>query len=133
MNYEPVVVSKILRILVKWNEVQFKEIQRDKAAKLVDYMLTRRTRFYYTDEEEPILKKSINTKESKEKKKLKKLEAYKRKLSLCSEYKKDIRKINKERGLCSRCGLEKESFKFLMCKKCREYYRMFYYKSKNQH
>ncbi len=38
-------------------------------------------------------------------------------------YRKEIREINIERGLCSSCGKEKETLKFIQCHKCREYQR----------
>lgn len=45
-------------------------------------------------------------------------------------YNKQIREIWKERGLCSKCGKEKENMKKSYCFKCREYHKNYYRKYK---
>ena len=47
LGFDPVKVSHALKALLKFNEVAFIEYARDKASKLVGYVLLRRTRFFY--------------------------------------------------------------------------------------
>ncbi len=50
LDCEPNVVSKKLKVLLKWGEVNFIEHSRHKASKMVGYILLRRTRFFYIKE-----------------------------------------------------------------------------------
>ena len=47
MNFDPIKISKILVKLLKWHEVDFIEHPTEEAAKMVDYPLYRRTRFFF--------------------------------------------------------------------------------------
>lgn len=51
LDVDPVKVSHILRDLIKWNEIKFIEHDRFKSSSLVGYLLLRRTRFYFVEEE----------------------------------------------------------------------------------
>lgn len=53
LDYDPIKVSHILRDLLRFNEVEFIELPRDKASELVGYVLLRRTRFFFLKEEQP--------------------------------------------------------------------------------
>jgi hypothetical protein len=43
----PEKISRIIKDLLRWGDIKFVELCRDDAIKLVDYILVRRTRFYY--------------------------------------------------------------------------------------
>lgn len=45
-----------------------------------------------------------------------------------NEYKKEIREIREEKGLCISCGKERENLKFKKCYRCREYFRIYAHK-----
>lgn len=51
IDCDPIKVSHILPKLLKSREVDFIEYAREKASKLVGYMLLRRTRFFFLVEE----------------------------------------------------------------------------------
>ena len=48
------------------------------------------------------------------------------------KYKEEIREIWVERGLCNRCGKEREIKKFKSCEKCRLYGRTYFQKKKKR-
>lgn len=43
----PEKISRIIKDLLRWDDIKFIELCRDDAIKLVNYTLVRRTRFYY--------------------------------------------------------------------------------------
>lgn len=47
LEWDPIRVSRILKILVKYKEVSFIEHDQKSASQLVGYILTRRTRFFF--------------------------------------------------------------------------------------
>jgi hypothetical protein len=47
LKEDPIKVSHCLRLLLKWKEIKFIEYDQEEAQKLVAYVLTRRTRFYF--------------------------------------------------------------------------------------
>ncbi len=47
LEWDPIRVSRILKILVKYKEVNFIEHNQKSASELVGYILTRRTRFFF--------------------------------------------------------------------------------------
>jgi len=47
LEYDPIRVSRLLRRLVNFQEVDYIEYSRDKASELVGYILLRRTRFFF--------------------------------------------------------------------------------------
>ncbi len=47
LEWDPIRVSHILKKLLKFNEVDFIEHDRNNASKLAGYILTRRTRFFF--------------------------------------------------------------------------------------
>ena len=47
IGYPPEKVSRVIKDLLRWGDIKFIELCRDEAIKLVDYVLDRRTRFYY--------------------------------------------------------------------------------------
>ncbi len=51
LDWNPEKVSHILKELLRFKEVNFIEHQRDKASELVGYILLRRTRFFFVEEE----------------------------------------------------------------------------------
>ena len=51
LEWNPERVSHILKKLLKFNEVNFIEHDRNNASKLVGYILTRRTRFFFLIED----------------------------------------------------------------------------------
>ena len=51
IGYDPIKVSHILKVLLRFNEVDFIEHPQDKASELVGYLLQRRTRFFFLVED----------------------------------------------------------------------------------
>ncbi len=51
IGWTPTRVTKILRVLLKWKDIQFIEYSQEEAQELVTYKLMRRTRFYFVDSE----------------------------------------------------------------------------------
>lgn len=51
LEWDPVRVSHILKKLLKYNEVDFIEHNRNNASELAGYILTRRTRFFFLVED----------------------------------------------------------------------------------
>lgn len=51
LELDPIKVSHALKSLVKWREVDFIEHPWEEAAELVDYELSRRTRFFFIVED----------------------------------------------------------------------------------
>jgi len=54
------------------------------------------------------------------------------KKSMALERAKELREISKEIGNCTNCHKPKESMKYSLCSKCREYCREYYYKKKGK-
>lgn len=51
IDFNPERVSRALRKLLKFNEIDFIEHPREEASKLVGYVLLRRTRFFFIAED----------------------------------------------------------------------------------
>jgi len=51
LNCNPIRVSHILKNLLSWKEIKFKEYGRTKASKMVGYVLLRRARFYFIEKD----------------------------------------------------------------------------------
>ena len=51
LGYDPIVVSHLLRVLLRFKEVSFVEHSREIASEKVGYLLMRRTRFFFLDED----------------------------------------------------------------------------------
>lgn len=123
MKENAIKISHILADLIRWAEIEFVEYTGDQVKELVGYSPGRRTRFYFIKKE--IIDLKINEIKNKPKK-----EKGGKLLYEHPDYWTELRNVYDDRGLCTVCGGERESYKFKLCNKCREYYRDRYRKNK---